>query len=305
MEGQLRNQSTDEVVSLSDNCVIGRSQNSYLPLSDLSVSREHAIIRRQGNIYWLYDLDSYNGTLHNGKYIDSPVQLHGDDLIKIGDIAFVFEQIRDQSVISAESIEEDILMATQVTVERIPIIALVADIVGSCTLSDSLSEKDFALVMNSWYDYCRSLMQDNDGVIDKFLGDGMFGYWLDTSPSAHSGALQVAESLVNGSNEHREEVNGILKSAGHDFKCCVGIHCGTAVLGPVARGTRTVLGDAVNIAFRIESLTRNVGHSVLVSQDFLKGYTGPRSRFVSCGKHPLKGFRQTFELHGLQLGDRP
>ena len=92
----------------------------------------------------------------------------------------------------------------------------------------------------------------------------------------------------------------LMTKHGISLKCGVGLHIGDAAVGAVARGTRTALGDAVNIAFRIEALTRNLGRPILVSGDFLKDWEAGQALFDPCGSYELKGYSGATELFALK-----
>ena len=78
--------------------------------------------------------------------------------------------------------------------------------------------------------------------------------------------------------------------------CRIGIHIGQVAIGSMGKGINTAVGDAVNIAFRIETLTRVVGRSTLVSTAFLDGWDEGRRHFESCGSHYVKGQNDPIEV---------
>ncbi|MGA3040626.1 MAG: FHA domain-containing protein, partial [Bryobacteraceae bacterium] len=73
----------------SDSFTIGRSPRNLLPLVDMSASREHCVIQRQGDAFVIRDLGSLHGTLVNDERITESVLVDGDS-IKIGRIALQF-----------------------------------------------------------------------------------------------------------------------------------------------------------------------------------------------------------------------
>ena len=74
------------------------------------------------------------------------------------------------------------------------------------------------------------------------------------------------------------------------------MHVGMVAIGAMGQGVNTALGDAVNMAFRIEALTRVVDRSTLVSAAFLEGWEEGRSQFKSCGLHQIKGQADLIEV---------
>ena len=71
-------------------------------------------------------------------------------------------------------------------------------------------------------------------------------------------------------------------------------------MGAMGKGISTALGDAVNIAFGIESLTRVVDRPALVSAAFLDGWDQGRRHFESCGYHKVKGRSELIEVFALR-----
>jgi pSer/pThr/pTyr-binding forkhead associated (FHA) protein len=72
---------------------LGRDADNDLTLPDKKVSRHHAILRQQGVVYRIIDLDSGNGTFVNGKRITDPTVLRNGDIVLIGDTKLIFRDI--------------------------------------------------------------------------------------------------------------------------------------------------------------------------------------------------------------------
>jgi serine phosphatase RsbU (regulator of sigma subunit)/pSer/pThr/pTyr-binding forkhead associated (FHA) protein len=73
-----------------DVCAIGRSKKNHLVLPDQWLSRHHAEIRRETGIYYIYDLNSRNGTMVNGVRIGARAPLHNGDVVTLGDQTLTF-----------------------------------------------------------------------------------------------------------------------------------------------------------------------------------------------------------------------
>jgi Nif-specific regulatory protein len=112
---------------------IGRDPSNRLCLPDLSVSRQHCLLRREGEDYQLIDLDSFNGTLVNGALITQH-QLGHRDLITIGDVCALFLLREDESELMINSVEwEDRgpMMGSTVRLQREEALYLNPDLVLS------------------------------------------------------------------------------------------------------------------------------------------------------------------------------
>ncbi|MFH2006504.1 MAG: sigma 54-interacting transcriptional regulator [bacterium] len=78
-------------IPLGDSCVLGRSSECDLQLLDHQLSRTHARIERRGDVYWLEDLGSRNGTFLADCRITQPVRLQVGDEIRLGGASLIFE----------------------------------------------------------------------------------------------------------------------------------------------------------------------------------------------------------------------
>lgn len=72
---------------------VGRAQGNTIVLSDATVSRQHARIRLEEDKFMLFDLGSANGTFVNGKRVETPVALAENDVVKFGELEFMFKQL--------------------------------------------------------------------------------------------------------------------------------------------------------------------------------------------------------------------
>ena len=87
---------------------------------------------------------------------------------------------------------------------------------------------------------------------------------------------------------------------GEGLAVWVGCEVGEVAIGAMGKGVNTALGDAVNIAFRIEALTRTVERPALVSAAFLDGWEEGRPYFESCGVHEIRGLSEPIEVFSLR-----
>jgi adenylate cyclase len=127
---------------------------------------------------------------------------------------------------------------------------LFADVRGSTALAESMSAGEFRALMERYYDTAAETVFENDGVVDKFVGDelvAMFFPLLSGDDHAKCG-LAAARSLL--------EATGHADSDGPWVPVGVGLHTGDAWVGAVGEGvhvTITALGDAVNTTARLAS----------------------------------------------------
>lgn len=104
----------------ADTLSLGREASNGVQVNDLSVSRRHCLISRQGGQYSVSDLDSFNGTFVNGVPVKEHVLAHGDQ-IAIGDILFLFSVREDGTEADGHTIpvkEEDLLARSTLQLKR-------------------------------------------------------------------------------------------------------------------------------------------------------------------------------------------
>ena len=258
---------------LHGTCSVGRASANTLVLDLPKVSRMHALIQLQ-NIgeFWLVDLGSSNGTFLNKRRVHQPVRLHDQDKILIGGRQFIFRQPEEispdyQTTIAERTIQE---------IENAPCWLLVADIVGFTALSRSLVSERLAALIGGWFAACKKIIEEHDGTINKYLGDGILAYWheSDATPegiTATITALKKAQALA----EPR-------------FRFVV--HFGLAAIGGVTSlGEESLMGVEVNVAFRLEKLAASLGEACGLgdtANSKLEGFISSRR----LGDYELKGF---------------
>jgi type III pantothenate kinase len=153
---------------------------------------------------------------------------------------------------------------------------LMSDIRGFTTLSEERKPMEVVELLNEYFAEMTRVIFDNGGSIDKFIGDAILAVWgvpeaqPDDAERAVRAALQMQEALTR--------LNERLEARGHPrLRIGVGVHSGVVVSGQIGAPDRmdfTVIGDAVNVASRIEGLTKEYEQPVLISEatfDRVKG----------------------------------
>jgi adenylate cyclase len=173
---------------------------------------------------------------------------------------------------------------------------LFSDIRGFTTLSETRPPEEVVAILNRYFTRQVDVVFRHGGSLDKFIGDALMAFWgapLDDAEHAQHAvacALDMADELL----AFREE----LGAAGAGFDVGIGLHSGPAVVGLIGSDRRreyTSIGDTVNLASRIEGLTKEAGRRILVSRDTMERCAGAFD-FVSCGTYPVKGRAQPVEL---------
>jgi adenylate cyclase len=173
---------------------------------------------------------------------------------------------------------------------------LFSDIRGFTTLSETRRPEEVVALLNRYFSMQVDVVFGHGGSLDKFIGDCIMALWgapledRDHARHAVACALDMADALQAFKRE--------LGAAGGDFDVGIGVHSGPAVVGLIGSERRreyTAIGDTVNLASRIEGLTKEAKRRILVSKDTMALCAGAFD-FVSCGTFPVKGRAQPVEL---------
>ena len=173
---------------------------------------------------------------------------------------------------------------------------LFSDIRGFTTLSETRTPEEVIELLNQYFSLQVDVVFRHGGSLDKFIGDCIMAMWgapLDDPHHARNAvacALDMADTLQAFKRQLGAEHTG--------FDVGIGLHSGPAVVGLMGSQKRqeyTAIGDTVNLASRIEGLTKDAKRRILVSRDTAE-LCGDAFAFESCGTFPVKGRAQPVEL---------
>jgi len=135
------------------------------------------------------------------------------------------------------------------------------------------------------------------GVLDKFIGDAMMVFWgapLDDADHARN-AVNCALDMVEQMERFRTEL-GIREE---DFDIGIGLHTGRVIVGLIGSEVRreyTAIGAAVNVASRVEGLTKEAKRRVLVTKETMQG-CGDHFDFDFAGSYAVKGVERLVDVY--------
>ncbi len=172
---------------------------------------------------------------------------------------------------------------------------MICDLRDFTRISDNWPRDDVIDLLNSYFDALSEPIERHGGEILKFIGDGLLAIFPLTKPSACADLLRaVAEARE--ALAALSENNGATGRAPLDYG--IGVHVGDVMYGNIGSRTRldfTVIGPAVNMASRLEALTKQLGRKVLLSRAFADLVEGEFD-LERVGEHSVRGFSDPIEL---------
>ena len=149
--------------------------------------------------------------------------------------------------------------------------------------------------LNTLFEIVVPAVLDAGGHVNKYLGDGalaVFGAPNDLAQHADAAvtaALRISRLVA-------EQFRG-------DLRIGIGINTGKVIAGTIGGGGKlefTLIGDTVNVAARIEQLTKTTGDTVLLTQQTLDALAQPPAGLIDRGAHDVKGKSATVHVHALE-----
>ena len=276
--------------------MVGRSAECQILIPDPRVSRRHAMIRKQDGGFYIFDLGSFNGSYLNGVRVTAARKLESGDILNFADHEFRF--MAELTEDTPDDIEE-LGGSTIALIRSTPVVILVSDIKGFTALSEKISPDDLAQVIGAWYGDCENILSGHGATVDKFIGDCVLAYWTKVNPDTQKAALLAARDLTEACEKNYQNHSGIFDGAGEAFASGIALHTGKVAYGGMSQGEFTLVGDPVNLTFRLESLTRQLESPVIVSGEFVEDWPEVREHCESKGSHKVKGRGQGVEVFAV------
>ena len=145
--------------------------------------------------------------------------------------------------------------------------------------------------LNELFEVIVPIISRHRGHVDQFIGDGLLAVFgaPDRVPDHADRAVQAAVEIARTVNSRRPG----------GFQVGIGVNTGTVVAGSIGGAGRlsfSVIGDAVNVASRVESITRETGDPVLITED-TRAKLSETIEVEPRGDHEMRGFDRSVELY--------
>src|SRR5215216_1486058 len=281
-----------------------------------TISLELTVLFAKSIVRPIADLQRATDVVRKGRYDVSVPVTTGDEL---GELAASFNQMVE-GLAERERLREafgtylDKSVAEYILSEgfseegeEVEVSILFCDVRDFTTFASQADAKEVVMRLNALFAVVVPIVNRHGGHVDKFVGDGllaMFGA-PEPFPDHADRAVRAACEMANVVNSEDEP----------GFRIGVGVNTGRVVAGSIGGAGRlnfSVIGDAVNVAARVEAATRELGESILITEATARELSAD-IEVTECGEHELRGLPDAFKLYvprmreadGVQPGEEP
>ena len=188
--------------------------------------------------------------------------------------------------------------------ERKDVTILFSDIRGYTTMAENLEATEVVLLLNKYFETMVEAVFSYEGTLDKFIGDALMAVFGAPLPLENHAWMSVQSALEMRQRLYEFNQKQICEQQ-PQFKIGIGISSGEVVSGNIGSQRRmdyTVIGDGVNLSARLESLTKEYGCDIIISE-FTKKLCGDRLMVRELDRIKVKGKKQAVTIYEL-LGRR-
>ncbi len=192
-------------------------------------------------------------------------------------------------------------MVAQLGAKRAEVTILFADIRGFTTISEKLPPEEVVAMLNEYLTVMTEVVFRHEGTIDKFEGDAILAFF--GAPQSHDDDPKRA---VLTAVEMRDQLDGLQASwrdrTHEDLKIGIGINTGPVMVGNIGSQRRmdyTIIGDAVNLAARLQDLTKETGALILISNAVRQALDGS-IKVRAIGQTAIRGREGPVDVYEVQ-----
>ena len=152
--------------------------------------------------------------------------------------------------------------------EKLELTTLFSDIAGFTTLAEALRPEELVPALGEYFERMSETVREHQGTVDKYIGDAIMAFWGAPRPTEQHALLACRSALAM--RDRLEALQADWAKQGRPFIAArIGINTGFAVVGNIGSPNRmnyTAMGDAVNLASRLEGLNKVYGTSIIVGE---------------------------------------
>lgn len=180
---------------------------------------------------------------------------------------------------------------------------LFSDIRGFTTVSESLTPPELVTLLNEYLSPMTRIVLEERGTLDKFIGDAVMAIF-NAPLDVPQHAVHACRTAVRMLDELKKLNEGFSARGMHTIDIGVGINTGPAVVGNMGADIRfdyTAIGDAVNLASRLEGLNKYYGSHILVSEETWRQIPSGMFTFREVDRVRVKGKHQPVVIYELMV----
>lgn len=180
--------------------------------------------------------------------------------------------------------------------EKKHIAVFFCDLRNFTNYAEKNTPEDVIFFLNSYFGKIVDIVTEHNGLVNKFMGDAILAiFHLDDNTSTADNAVETALDIVMHSN-------AICLPDGERFNVGIGIHIGYATAGTIGSQDRfeyTFIGDTVNIASRLDGLSKRLGYSIIISEETYKYLNqSTQEKFTDLGMQKIRGKETPLHVYG-------
>jgi adenylate cyclase len=293
---------------------IGRGKDNDIPLAGKSTSRHHAMLQAtDSNRFLLIDLGSSNGSFINSRRVVKPTSLKNGDRITIGDTYIDFFCSNPNGYLTQDTTTSKVI--TEMLHKRCLITVLVVDIRNFTRLTQQLDEIVLSQMIGTWFRQAGEIISSYGSWVDKYIGDAVMSIWIhdieseEESAEFHNSAGREMLQTFSALRELFIMSNHLNSKFDLPFTLRIGagVNTGFAMVGQMGTSAHpdyTALGDTVNAAFRLESITKEINVDIALGQRTYEYI--PNAHSLLAFKHQfvnLKGYDKRIATYAGNLED--
>ena len=180
------------------------------------------------------------------------------------------------------------------TGERREVTVMFVDIRDFTPFAEANPAEDVVARLNALFEIVVPAVVDAGGHVNRFLGDGALAVFGAPNDLAnHADAAVDAAVLIQ---------RLVAERFGGDLRIGIGINTGVVIAGTIGGGSHlefTLIGDATNVAARVEQLTKTTGDAILLTEQTVEALASGLSGLTDRGSHALKGKSTAVQVFGL------
>jgi adenylate cyclase len=172
---------------------------------------------------------------------------------------------------------------------------MICDLRDFTKISDNWPRDDVIDLLNDYFDAMSEPIARHGGEILKFIGDGLLAIFPLSAPDACANLLHAVAEARQAMAALNERNSGTGRAP---LNYGIGVHVGDVMYGNIGSTSRldfTVIGPAVNMASRLEALTKTIGKKVLLSRAFAE-LVAKEFALEHVGQHAVRGFNEPIDL---------